>query len=184
MDTHLLTVNVEKAKGRIEKLQNKIEEFQSFIDSAKNYDPCTFEQTVIKEYANLGSIAKVLNLVNERNYTKIQDKKYTSSDITTILESKPMDELHKYVQKIYRTNKKNGHQKKRGYYWWWKEISEKKEEESIQSGQVEYKNTGTKWVNLGMSFLLIEKSQYITINDILINYPGFNIKSNKIKEPN
>ncbi|MCM3570655.1 hypothetical protein, partial [Neobacillus mesonae] len=116
MDTHLLTVNVEKAKGRIEKLQNKIEEFQSFIDSAKNYDPCTFEQTVIKEYANLGSIAKVLNLVNERNYTKIQDKKYTSSDITTILESKPMDELHKYVQKIYRTNKKNGHQKKRGYY--------------------------------------------------------------------
>jgi hypothetical protein len=107
MDTHLLSVNVEKAKNKMARLKRLVNELQSFITTAESYTPISFEQKVIKYYAFEGSIAKVLEKVNTETVEGGQGQRYKLNDISEIIDSKPMDDLHKQVRKIYRTNKKN-----------------------------------------------------------------------------
>ncbi len=104
-------MNVDNAKGKIKRLQNQIADLQSFIDLAENYEADNFEQTVIKEYAFLGSVSKVSEKINREMVSNEMAKKYQSSEISRVIDSKPMDELHKYVRKIFRTNKKNANGK-------------------------------------------------------------------------
>lgn len=117
MNTHLLSVNVEKAKVRIKKLQNQIDELHSFVESAENYNPSSegIEQQVIKEYAFLGSVLKTTDKLNKEGVKNWNGISYKTDDIVRIIDSKPADELHKHVRKIFRTNKKNANAKRQTY---------------------------------------------------------------------
>jgi hypothetical protein len=112
MDTHLLSLNVDKAKSRIKKLQSQITELHTFIAYTEKYSPDSFEEVVVHQYAIYGSIATVLENINKEVF---EGKKYTYYDVGKIINKtgKPMDELHEIVRKIYRTNKKNSKEKKR-----------------------------------------------------------------------
>jgi hypothetical protein len=91
-------MNVDNAKGKIKRLQDQIADLQSFIEHAENYEADNFEQKVIKEYAFLGSVSKVLEKINTETRDNGLGKKFQLSDISRIIDSKPMDELHKYVR--------------------------------------------------------------------------------------
>ncbi|WP_442598113.1 hypothetical protein [Neobacillus sp. D3-1R] len=108
MDTNLLSVNVDKAKRRIDKLQKQIDELQWFITCAENYKPISFKGKVIKHYAYQGSILKTFEIIKtDPDFEIGKENIYKAIDITEIIDSKPMDDLHLMVRKIYRINKKN-----------------------------------------------------------------------------
>ncbi|MBM7653003.1 hypothetical protein [Neobacillus cucumis] len=109
MNNHLLAINVEKAKKRLVKLQSQVIDLEIFIGEAENYYAESFEQKVIKEYAYLGSLFKVTAKLNKELLEMGEEKKLKMSDISSIIDSKPIDELHKNVRKIYRINKKIMH---------------------------------------------------------------------------
>ncbi|SMQ77549.1 hypothetical protein SAMN05444673_2883 [Bacillus sp. OV166] len=109
MNNHLLAINVEKAKKRLVKLQSQVIDLEVFIGEAETYNAESFEQKVIKEYAYLGSLFKVTAKLNKELLEMGEEGKLKMSDISSIIESQPIDELHKNVRKIYRTNKKNLH---------------------------------------------------------------------------
>ena len=91
MDTHLLAINVEKAKMRLIKLQNQVIDLEVFINEAQKYNAVSFEQKVIKEYAYLGSLFKVTAKLNKELLEMGEEKKLKISDISSIIDSNPID---------------------------------------------------------------------------------------------
>ncbi|WP_340002067.1 hypothetical protein [Oceanobacillus sp. FSL K6-0127] len=85
----------------IDKAKRTIEELTKYVCLTENYSVDTFEKRVIREYALSGSIAKVTNKLNSEGYTIKQ------SEISTILHSKPNDELHKMVRRYLKAKIKH-----------------------------------------------------------------------------
>ncbi|MEH7393320.1 hypothetical protein [Bacillus sp. JJ1474] len=78
-------MNLELAKKRLAKLQN-------FIELTESYKAETIEQKIILEYAISSSMSKV------RWKMKKLGHDVEIKDISEIIRSKPMDELHKIVR--------------------------------------------------------------------------------------
>lgn len=105
-------LNLENAKLEISKAEEYIVKLKEFIRLVENYEADTFEKLVIKYYAILGSVVKVTARINDDGYRFENSRKYTSNDITEIIQSKTtIDELHSIVKDIQKTNKKKANSK-------------------------------------------------------------------------
>ncbi|MNN62506.1 hypothetical protein D3C81_1778140 [compost metagenome] len=69
------------------------------------YSPTTLEQKIIHLYAIEGSVTIVANKINEEGH-KVGSRKYTSNDVSSLIMSKPEDELHEIAQRAFKNNKK------------------------------------------------------------------------------
>lgn len=95
-------MNLDDAKQQIEKLKD-------YIDLVENYKPTSFEQEVVYEYALDNHVHRVATKLNEKGYRAkgaVGERKLSSNDITTIVNGKPIDELHEIVKKIFNGRKK------------------------------------------------------------------------------
>ena len=91
----------------VEAAKKEIEELQAFVFLVENYKTSTLEEKILKEYALLGSINKVVGKINEEYGTETIDGAF----VTKLITSKPQDELHKrlksnYLLKTRHTRKK------------------------------------------------------------------------------
>ena len=91
-----------QAKKDIETLQKQIEQIKQYIALIENYNPQTFTQHVIHEYAldrNLKRTAENLNQLG----LQIDGRSIESKDISAIIKSlpDPNDLLHKEVRRLY-----------------------------------------------------------------------------------
>lgn len=77
--------------------KKEILELQAFVLIVESYEVFTLNQRVLKEYAYLGSIVKVVEKVNIEIGRDIID----SAFVTQLLQSKPQDELHKILKSNY-----------------------------------------------------------------------------------
>ncbi|WP_040206389.1 hypothetical protein [Neobacillus jeddahensis] len=99
-------LTVENAKIEISNSEHYIKKLKEYINLVENYETDTFEKLVIKTYALLGNVAKVADKVNSEGFRFNQSRKYTSNDITAIIQSKDtIDNLHEIVRDIQKRNK-------------------------------------------------------------------------------
>lgn len=81
----------------VEAAKREIEELQAFVLLVENYKASTLEERIVKEYALLGSINKVVEKINEELGTDTIDKVF----VTKVITSKPQDELHRRLKSNY-----------------------------------------------------------------------------------
>ena len=91
-----------QAKKDIETLQKQIEQTQQYIALIENYNPQTFTQHVINEYAHEGNLIRTEENLNQLGH-KIDGRNIEKQDISAIIQSRPNpdDLLHKEVRRLY-----------------------------------------------------------------------------------
>ncbi len=85
----------------VERAEKEINRLQKYIELVENYEADTLEKWIVKEYAYTNSIVEVVKRINDRGFTineRPVDKKY----VTSILDGKIMDELHRFLRLGYR----------------------------------------------------------------------------------
>ena len=85
----------------VERAEKEINRLQKYIELVENYEADTLEKWIVKEYAYTNSIVEVVKRINDRGFTINEqpvDKKY----VTSILNGKIMDELHRLLRLGYR----------------------------------------------------------------------------------
>src|SRR3954466_3171804 len=85
----------------VERAEKEINRLQKYIELVENYEANTLEKWIVKEYAYTNSIVEVVKMINDRGFTineRPVDKKY----VTSILNGKIMDELHRLLRLDYR----------------------------------------------------------------------------------
>jgi len=92
----------------VDAAKKEIKELQDFVFLVENYEVTTVEQKILKEYAYVGSIIKVVENINKEFGPDTIDK----TTVSNLLKSKPQDELHKrmkahYLDKTRHTRKKS-----------------------------------------------------------------------------
>lgn len=98
-------MNVQEARERIKKLQD-------YIELVEGYEPTTFEEDAIKQYALLENVTQVANELNEKGY-RVGNRKVIGKDVSDIIRSKPRNKLHEMAQLMFRNNR--GRAQKRGW---------------------------------------------------------------------
>ena len=96
---------VDKAEEYIQSLKAEIKRIEDFVELAENYQADTFEKKVIKEYAYIGSVTNVAKKMNDLGH-RIDGRKLDSNDISAIIKSKPIDDLHRIVRDSFNNQKK------------------------------------------------------------------------------
>lgn len=81
----------------IEATKKEIKELQSYVFLVENYQATTLEEKILKEYALLGSINKVIDKIND----EYGHERIDGAFVTKLITSKPMDELHKRLKSNY-----------------------------------------------------------------------------------
>lgn len=105
-------LNVEKAKIEIDNAEQYNKKLKEFINLVENYETDTAERLVIKSYAILGNVAKVAEKINSEGYRIDNSRKYTTNDITAIIQSKDTkDQLHGMVKDIQKMNQLKANRK-------------------------------------------------------------------------
>ncbi|SDI19936.1 hypothetical protein SAMN04487975_1133 [Planococcus glaciei] len=90
----------------VEKAIKEINFLQEFVLLAKDYQDITLEQRIIKLYAYEGSINEVTKIINtelSKNGEQIIDSVFVSN----VIQSKPMDSLHKILRMNYMNKTKH-----------------------------------------------------------------------------
>ena len=86
-----------KTLKTVEGAKKEIRELQRYVFLVENYKATTLEEKIIKEYAHLGSIAKVAASINQELAFGAIDSTYVSN----VIKSKPKDDLHKLIKTYY-----------------------------------------------------------------------------------
>lgn len=81
----------------VDAAKREIKELQNFVSLVENYEVTTIEQKILKEYAYVGSIVKVVENINEEFGSNMIDKTFVSN----LLKNKSQDELHKRLKSNY-----------------------------------------------------------------------------------
>ena len=81
----------------VDAARKEIKELQDFVFLVENYEVTTVEQKILKEYAYVGSIIKVVENINKEFGPDTIDK----TTVSNLLQSKPQDELHKRLKSNY-----------------------------------------------------------------------------------
>lgn len=89
----------------IEQVRNQINELENFIKLVENYEADTFEKEAIKLYILMENVTKVANILNDKGY-RVGNRKVVGKDVSDIIRSKPVDEMHSLAKKIFGKNKK------------------------------------------------------------------------------
>lgn len=92
------------------KAKKKIEELQHYVAITESYKPETIELRVIKEYAYTSSRKVVVENLNALGF-EYNGRQLEQQDVTNIIKSKTMDELHRLV-KIGFLKKTKAHRKR------------------------------------------------------------------------
>src|SRR3954451_21795964 len=85
----------------VERAEKEISKLQKYIELVENYEADTLEKWIVKEYAYTNSIVEVVKRISDQGFTINErpiDKKY----VTSILDGKIMDELHRLLRLGYR----------------------------------------------------------------------------------
>lgn len=94
-------MNSEEIKTRILELTTLLNELEQ--------EPSTFEDIIFKKYVELESLPKVLNYLNINDMKKPEGTKYTTNDLSRIIQSCPST-VHPVIlrtaQNIFSKNKK------------------------------------------------------------------------------
>ncbi|PUB08347.1 hypothetical protein [Paenisporosarcina sp. OV554] len=81
----------------VDAAKKEIKELQDFVFLVENYEVTTVEQKILKEYAYVGSMVKVVENINKEFGPDTIDKTFVSN----LLQIKPQDELHKRLKSNY-----------------------------------------------------------------------------------
>lgn len=92
----------------IDEAEKEIVALNNYIKMLEEYEPVTFEQKAIKLYVELESVTQVAIKLNEKDY-KVGNRKVISKDVSDIIRTKPVDELHSIAQKMFKKNSKRAH---------------------------------------------------------------------------
>ena len=84
----------------VDRARREIVDLEQFVKLAEEYEATTLEKLIIKEYAFLGSVNKVV-LSLENIGCKIDDRAIEHKDVIEVIKSKPMDDLHKIIKSAY-----------------------------------------------------------------------------------
>ncbi|MBO0586473.1 hypothetical protein [Sporosarcina sp. E16_8] len=87
----------------IDEAKKEIEALTNYIKRVEEYVPETFEGTAIKLYVELESVTKAAVELNEKGY-KVGERKIISKDVSDLIRSKPVDEMHEMAQKMFKRN--------------------------------------------------------------------------------
>lgn len=85
----------------VSKAKEEIRNLQKYIELAESYEANTLEKQIIKEYAYTNSINEIVKVFESRGITK-NGEKIKRSYVSKVIDSKPLDELHKILKKGYR----------------------------------------------------------------------------------
>lgn len=94
-------MDIETARDRIKELENYIELMESYVADS-------VEKKVLYAYILVGSVADVAKEINEEGYrllTTNGERKYIGKDISNIINSETLDDLHEIAKKKFRGNK-------------------------------------------------------------------------------
>lgn len=95
----------------VEAAKKEIKELQAFVDLVETYKPSTLEENILKEYALLGSINKVVGKINDEHDREIIDGTF----VTKLITSKSQNELHKCLKTNYLLKTRHTRTKTRKY---------------------------------------------------------------------
>ena len=85
----------------VERAEKEINRLQKYIELVENYEADTLEKWIIKEYAYTNSIVEVVKRISDRGFT-INERRVDKKYVTSILDGKIMDELHRLLRLGYR----------------------------------------------------------------------------------
>lgn len=91
-----------------EEARKMIKELEDYIHLIENYQAKTYEQESIYLYVQLESVSKVADELNKKGY-KVGNRKVISKDVSDIIRTKPMDEMHVLAKKFFKGNKKRAY---------------------------------------------------------------------------
>jgi hypothetical protein len=91
---------------KIEEAKERIVELESFIKTLENYNADSFEKESLKLYVQLEIVSKVAEELNKKGY-RIGERKVISKDVSDIIRSKPIDEMHSMAKKMFNRKKVN-----------------------------------------------------------------------------
>jgi nitrogen regulatory protein PII len=86
---------------KIDEAKERIVELESFIQALENYNADTFEKESLKLYVQLESVSKVADELNKKGY-QIGNRKVISKDVSDVIRSKPVDEMHRMAKRIFK----------------------------------------------------------------------------------
>jgi hypothetical protein len=89
----------------IEEARKIIKELEDYIQLIEDYQAITFEQESIHLYVQLESVSKVADELNKKGL-KVGNRKVISKDVSNIIRSKPVSEMHVMAKKLFNGNKK------------------------------------------------------------------------------
>ena len=98
----------------VEAAKKEIKELHDFVFMVETYKPSTLEEKILKEYALLGSISKVVEKINDEHGRETIDGAF----VTKLITSKPQDELHRRLKTNYlmKTRHQRTKPRKKSYY--------------------------------------------------------------------
>ena len=92
---------VDNAQEDIRKLIEKIKEIEDFVEKAKLLPEDTVEQKAIKYYAHSGKSVEVAKKLNDEGF-RFGSRKWTSKDITEIIDKPSNDPFLKLLRDCYK----------------------------------------------------------------------------------
>lgn len=103
---------------KVEDAKEQIKDLEKYIELMESYVTDSVEKKAIKSYILLGSVAEVAKEINDEGYrllTKNGERKYIGKDISNIINSETMDDLHEMAKKKFKGNK--GMALRKGLVW-------------------------------------------------------------------
>lgn len=101
----------------VSKAKKEIEFLQDYVFLAETYQPGSLQEQIIQLYAFTGSIQKVTDQLNaERAQEKLLP--IDSKVVTEVIQSRPMDPLHKLVRTNYLNKTRPARQLSKMYAKW------------------------------------------------------------------
>lgn len=85
----------------VSRAEEEVKRLQHYILLAESYEADTLEKWIVKEYAYTNSITKVLKKAEESG-TTIDGKPIDKHFVTSVVNGKATDELHKLIKSGYR----------------------------------------------------------------------------------
>lgn len=94
----------------IEQARNQIKELENFINMVENYEAHTFEKEAIKLYVLMENVNEVAAELNDKGY-RVGNRKVIGKDVSDIIRTKPIDEMHELAKKMFGKNRKRASRK-------------------------------------------------------------------------
>lgn len=82
--------------------EEEIKRLQHYVNLAESYEANTIEKWIIKEYAYTNSIREVVLRAEQKGLTQRSGEPIDKAFITSVIDGKATDELHRILRSGYR----------------------------------------------------------------------------------